>query len=53
MTQLGMCYSSVIGRTLERRGGWLEDEYGITLVNFKKLIHTRDKISDDPYVLSS
>jgi hypothetical protein len=32
---------------------WSEDEYGITLVNFKNLIHTGDKISDDLYVLSS
>jgi hypothetical protein len=33
--------------------GWSEDEYGITLVNFKNLIYTGEKISDDPYVLSS
>jgi hypothetical protein len=33
--------------------GWSEDEYGIILVNFKSLIHTGDKISNDPYVLSS
>jgi hypothetical protein len=33
--------------------GWSEDEYGMTLVNFKNLIHTGDKILDDPYVLSS
>jgi len=33
--------------------GWLEDEYGITLVNFKNLIHMGDNILDDPYILSS
>jgi len=33
--------------------GWSEDEYGITLVNFKNLIHKGEKILDDPYVLSS
>jgi hypothetical protein len=32
--------------------GYSEDEYGITLVDFKNLIHTGEKISDDPYVLS-
>jgi hypothetical protein len=32
--------------------GWSEDEYGITLVNLKNLIHTGDNILDDPYVLS-
>jgi hypothetical protein len=32
---------------------WSEDEYGITLVNFKNLIHMGDKISDDLYILSS
>jgi len=33
--------------------GWSDNEYGITLVNFKNLINTGEKISDDPYVLSS
>jgi hypothetical protein len=33
--------------------GWLEDEYGITLVNFKNLIYMGEKISNDLYVLSS
>jgi len=33
--------------------GCSKDEYGITLMNFKNLIHTGEKISNDPYVLSS
>jgi hypothetical protein len=33
--------------------GYKEDEYGFQLVNFKKLIHTGERIIDDPFVLSS
>jgi hypothetical protein len=33
--------------------GCSKDDYGITHVNFKNLIHMGEKISDDPYVLSS
>jgi hypothetical protein len=33
--------------------GYKEDEYGFSLVNFKNRIHTGEKITDDPYVLSS
>jgi hypothetical protein len=30
-----------------------EDEYGFELMNFKKLMHRREWITDDPFVLSS
>jgi hypothetical protein len=28
------------------------DKYDLTLVNFKNLVHRRDKITDEPYVLT-
>jgi hypothetical protein len=33
--------------------GYKVDEYGITLVNFKNLIHTEERITDEPYMLTS
>jgi hypothetical protein len=33
--------------------GYKQDEYGFNLVNFKNLIHTGERITDDPYVLCS
>ena len=33
--------------------GYKVDEYGITLVNFKNLIHTGEQITDEPFVLTS
>jgi hypothetical protein len=33
--------------------GYKVDEYGITLVNFTNLVHTRERIIDELYVLSS
>ena len=55
MIGLGMCCSSVIERTsLGPRGrGYKVDEYGLTFVNFKNLIHTGEQETDDPYVLTS
>jgi hypothetical protein len=44
MTRLGMCYLSVIGRTLERIGDGRR---------MSMHVYTGEKISDDPYVLSS
>jgi hypothetical protein len=38
---------------IEKNKGYKEDEYGIPLVSFKRLIHKGDRITDDPYVLSS
>jgi hypothetical protein len=35
-----------------RDRGYKVDEYGITLVNFTNLIHTGERITDEPYVLS-
>jgi hypothetical protein len=29
------------------------DEYGITLVNFKNLIHMGEQVTDEPFVLTS
>ena len=29
------------------------DEYGLTFVNFKNVIHTRKRETDDPYVLTN
>ena len=29
------------------------DEYGLTFVNFKNLIHTGERETDDPYVLTN
>lgn len=33
--------------------GYKEDEFGIPLVNFNRLIHTGDRLNDDPFVLAS
>ncbi|KAF2323872.1 hypothetical protein GH714_002801 [Hevea brasiliensis] len=33
--------------------GVKQDEYGFTLLNFSRLIHTGEKVDDDPYVFSS
>jgi hypothetical protein len=33
--------------------GFMVDEYGITLVNFKILFHTREQIMDKLFVLTS
>ncbi|GLT52874.1 hypothetical protein SLA2020_261860 [Shorea laevis] len=33
--------------------GYKQDEYGFNFVNLKNLIHTGERITDDPYVLSS
>jgi hypothetical protein len=38
---------------ITRDRGYKIDEYGITLVNFTNLVHTGERITDDPYVLSS
>jgi hypothetical protein len=36
------------------RDMWLmADEYGITFINFKNLIHTREQIMDKLFVLTS
>ena len=36
-----------------RDKGYRVDENGITLVNFKNLIHTGERITDEPFVLTS
>jgi hypothetical protein len=33
--------------------GMKQDEFGFTLVNFSRLIHTGEKVDDDPFVFSS
>ncbi|KAF5481244.1 hypothetical protein F2P56_001912 [Juglans regia] len=33
--------------------GYKEDNFGFSLVNFSRLIHTGERITDDPFVLSS
>jgi hypothetical protein len=33
--------------------GYKKDEFGLNLVNFSRLIHTGERITDDPFVLSS
>ncbi|XP_058003975.1 uncharacterized protein LOC110659856 [Hevea brasiliensis] len=33
--------------------GVKQDEYGFTLLNFSRFIHTGEKVDDDPYVFSS
>jgi hypothetical protein len=33
--------------------GIKQDEFGFTLVNFSRLIHTGERLDDDPYVFSS
>jgi hypothetical protein len=33
--------------------GYKKDEYGFVLVNFSHLIHTGERITDDPFILSS
>ena len=36
-----------------RDGGWKLDKYGLTLINFKNLVHRGDHITVEPYVLTS
>ncbi|KAF5442008.1 hypothetical protein F2P56_036986 [Juglans regia] len=36
-----------------RGKGFKEDEFGFSLVNFSHLVHTGNRITDDPFVLSS
>jgi hypothetical protein len=36
-----------------RDKGYKLDKHGLTLVNFKNLVHKGDKITDKPYVLTS
>jgi hypothetical protein len=36
-----------------RGRGYKLDKYGLTLVNFRNLVHKGDKITDEPYVLTS
>jgi hypothetical protein len=36
-----------------RDRGYKLDKYGLTLVNLKNLVHRRDQITDEPYVLTS
>jgi hypothetical protein len=36
---------------IEKNKGYKEDEYGIPLVSFKRIIHMGERITDDPYVL--
>ena len=36
-----------------RYRGYKVDEYGITLVNFKHLVHTEKQITDEPFMLTS
>jgi hypothetical protein len=36
-----------------RGRGYKLDKHGLTLVNFKNLVHRGDKITDEPYVLTS
>jgi hypothetical protein len=36
-----------------RDRGWKLDKHGLTLVNFKNLVHRGDQITDEPYVLTS
>jgi hypothetical protein len=36
-----------------KRQGYKLDKYGLTLVNFRNLVHKGDKITDEPYVLTS
>ncbi|XP_062213779.1 uncharacterized protein LOC133914774 [Phragmites australis] len=38
---------------VHHRSGIKHDEFGFTLVNFNRLIHTGDKIEHDPFVFSS
>ncbi|KAL6659744.1 hypothetical protein ACP70R_002573 [Stipagrostis hirtigluma subsp. patula] len=38
---------------VHHRSGMKNDEFGLTLVNFNRLIHTGDKIEHDPFVFSS
>jgi len=38
---------------IKKYKGYKEDEYGLTLVNFKNLIHMGERINNDMYVLSS
>ena len=36
-----------------RDKGWKVDKHGLTLVNFKNLVHKGDQITDESYVLTS
>jgi hypothetical protein len=36
-----------------RDKGYKMDKHGLTLVNFKNLVHRGDQITDEPYVLTS
>ena len=36
-----------------RGRGYKLDKHGLTLVNFKNLVHREDKIIDEPYMLTS
>jgi hypothetical protein len=36
-----------------RDRGWKLDKHGLTLVNFKNLVHRGDQVTDEPYVLTS
>lgn len=38
---------------IQKDRGYKEDNYGISLVNFNHLIHTGERINDDPFILSS
>lgn len=38
---------------IKKDKGYKEDGYGIELVSFKRLIHTGERINDEPFVLSS
>jgi hypothetical protein len=44
-----MSFSSAIGPTFTNKG-YKKDEYGFDLVNFKNLIHTGARITDDPLI---
>jgi hypothetical protein len=51
MMDLGMYYSSVIGRTSNKE--YKVDEYGFKLVNFTHLIYTGESIIEIIFVLST
>lgn len=38
---------------IRRDRGYKMDEYGITLMNFTNMVHTRERNTDEPYILSS
>lgn len=38
---------------VHHRSGTKQDEFGYTVVNFKRLIHTGEKMEHDPFVFSS